>query len=165
MAALALPITELLPVVDEAKAETTQVVVCSKVQSADKLIVLRIAWKTLALRRRFADLAHRQTGLLDRLIQRDFSSFAESDMEELALLIDSLVASERDVLQQAAGLGSEIRAWWHTSLMRLQGQVEHLESIAESLHVAGNSEAATLLGIAVGQFAEKKSAVRRFAMK
>jgi hypothetical protein len=152
MATLALPINALLPAVDEANAETRQVVVCSKEEPTDKMIVVRIAWKTLVLRRRFADLAHRQTRLLNTMVQRDVSKFDRRDLAEMAVLVDKLVSGERDILQQAHQLGSEIRAWWHTSLLKLSDQVEHLESIAESFRVAADEEASALMGVAVGQF-------------
>lgn len=159
MATLALPINALLPAVDEANTKTKQVVVCSRAETNDKLIVLRIAWKTLNLRRRFASLAYRQTQLINILVQRDFSTFEVNDLKEVAGLIDRLVAGERDTLQQAHELGAEIRAWWHSSLVKLADQVEHLDSIAESLHVASDREASVLMGMAVERFTAKEKAL------
>lgn len=165
MATLALPINQLLLVADEAKAETTQVVVCSQKKSSDKLIVLQIAWKTLVLRRKFADLVHRQSRTLDCLVQRDFSTTDKQEIKNLAQKIDDLVTEERDIIRQADELGSEIRAWWHTSLVKLSEQTEHFDSIAESLHVASDSAASTLLGFAVDQFASQTTQAKHFALK
>lgn len=158
MATLALPITDLLPVVAQAEAETKQVVVCSKAETADKRVVLKIAWKTLSLRWQFIHLANRQTQLINTLVQRDFSTYAVNDLKEIAGLTDRLVDGERDMLQQAHQLGSEIRAWWHSSLVKLTDQVEHLDSIAESLHVAADPEASVLMGMAVERFTAKEKA-------
>ena len=153
MSALALPINALMPVVDNAKEQTKCVVVCSKAERADKVTVFHIAWKTLRLRGQFAKLVNQQEQLLGKLVERDFCSIPTGEIKELAGLIDNLVRDERELLEHAHQLGSEIRIWWDSSLVKLSSQVEHLDSIAESLHVASDDKASTLLGFAVEQFA------------
>jgi hypothetical protein len=153
MSTLALPICELIPVVDEAKERTKCVVVCSQAERADTVTLWLIARKTLGLRHQLAHLTRRQENLINKLLERDFSTVPVEDMRSIATSIDRLVADERDLLRCVHQLGSELRVWWNTSLEKLSTQVEHLDSIGESLHVASDDEASALLGIAVQQVA------------
>lgn len=155
MSALALPISELMPVVDQAKEQTKSVVVCSHAQRADTMVVCNIVWKTFVLKHRLADVARRQEQLIAKLLERDFSATPMDEVRSLANSIDQLVTEERELLSEAQKLGSEIRVWWNTSLVRLSGQVEHLDSIAESLHLECDDKASALLAFAVEQFAMK----------
>lgn len=153
MAALALPISELAPVVDEAKVETECVAVCSKAERADTTTMWHIVRKTYSLKRRFAQIVTRQGELIDKLVGRDFSTTPVAELSSLANSIDSLTTDERELLNLVNGLGAELRVWWATSLLRLADQVDHLESIAESLHVASDPESSLLLALAVEQMA------------
>ena len=156
MAAIALPISELEPVrieAEKAQAETECVVVCSKEERPDKGTVWHIAWKTFALRRRFSQLTIRQAKLITNLVKTNFTNGSPEQLEALATSIDELVSDEREILASANSLGSEIRAWWSTSLIALADQVEYLDSISQSLHVAADPEASLLMGLAVQQMA------------
>jgi hypothetical protein len=164
MAALALPISELTPVVVDAKEWTECVVVKSKAVVADFTNTCQIVTKTIVLRGKFSRLVTRQAKLLNSLVESDFNVSPATDLEGLAASIDELVASERELLNLANGLGSEIRVWWNASLVTLVQQVEHLELIADSLRVACDDEASTLLAVAVEQFSLQSSAAQ-FAMK
>lgn len=153
MSALALPISALIPVVDDAKEETRRVVVCSQAERPDTSILCSIAWKTMILKWRFAQLTRQQERLILKLTERDFSKLAVDDIRDIVVSLDRLVEGERDLLRQVHQLGSEIRVWWNPSLTKLAEHVEHLDSIAESLHLECDDEASALLGMAVGQFA------------
>jgi hypothetical protein len=87
MATIALPICELIPVVDEAKERTRCVVVCSQAERADTLTLWRIARKTLGLRHQFAHITRRQGHLITTLIERDFSTVPVEDMRSIATSI------------------------------------------------------------------------------
>jgi len=156
MAAIALPISALEPIrleSREAQAETECVVVCSTKEDPDTATVWHIARKTFALKWRFARLTARQDKLIAWLSTTDFSQAPASDLTELAGKLDELIETEHQILSLAHSLGSEIRAWWTKSLALLADQVEHLESIAESLHVAADAESTSLLAVALEQIA------------
>ena len=155
MSALALPIDQLLPLVNEAKQRTATVVVSSRAERANITVALQIAFKTLGLRGRLATLADKQAKFISVMTEFDFSTMPAEKMKQTAALVDDLVRDEREVLRQASELGSEIRVWWNTSLLRIAQQAEHLDSIAESLHVASDDKASALLAFAVEQFAMK----------
>jgi len=163
MAALALPISELTPVVFDAKERTKCVVTYSRAAVADFTVTCHIIGKTIGLRHRFSRLVTRQAKLLDNLVEHDFNSCSVDKLQGLAASIDQLVADERELLGYVDKLGSEIRVWWNTSLITLIGQVEHLELIADSLRVACDDEASTLLAMAVQQFSMQGA--EQFAMK
>jgi hypothetical protein len=164
MASLALPISELTPVVVDAKEWTECVVVKSKAAVADFSNTCQIISKTIVLRGKFSRLVTRQAKLLNILVESNFNASPTADLERLAASIDELVMGERELLNLANGLGSEIRVWWNASLITLVQQVAHLELIADSLRVACDDEASTLLAIAVEQFSLQGSA-EQFAMK
>jgi hypothetical protein len=152
MATLALPISELTPVVFDAKERTKCVVACSRAAVADFTVTCQILTKTVVLRTKFSRLVTRQAKLLRALVERDFNSFPAEELLVLATSIDGLVADERELLKLAGELGSEIRVWWNTSLVMLSEQVEHLDSISESLHLAADPEGTHLLALAVEEF-------------
>src|SRR5262249_21956579 len=141
------------PVVDQAKKQTKCVVVCSQRERADAITFWHIAHKTIALRHQLAHVTRLQERLINKLTERDFSTVPAVELNSIATYLDRLVATERDVLHDARQLGSELRVWWNTSLVKLSAQAEHLDSIAESLHAASDDETSALLGIAVGQVA------------
>jgi len=162
MATMTLSISELEPIrlqAEEAQAETQCVVVCSKQERPDKRTVWNIFWKTAVLRRRFSRLTMRQAKSIEWLVGMDFTRTTSgdltscSDLEKLALKLDEIVADERKILELANSLGSEIRAWWNTSLSLLADQADYLDSIAESLHVAANPECTSLLAVALQEIA------------
>jgi hypothetical protein len=155
MSAFALPINELIPMVDQAKEQTKRVVVCSRTEHPDKLILWRIAWKTLELKGKLANVASKQEQVIAKLVGFDFSTTSAEKMKHIATSIDELVADEKDLLNYASRLGVEIRYWWNTSLVKIASQVDHLASISESLHLECDDGASTLIGIAVERFAVK----------
>jgi hypothetical protein len=153
MSAMALPISELGPVVVKAKAETKRVVCYSKAETSK--LTFGVAWDTFAgvwhLRKQFSVLVEMQASLIRRLVVTDFTRFPMEELKSLATEIDDLLTDERYILAEANKLGSELRYWWTKSLLEMEQQVEHLDSIAESLHVECDPEASLLLAMAVEQ--------------
>ncbi len=151
MAALAIPISELTPVVVEAKAETRRVVCYSKADTSK--LNFGVAWDTLRwtlrARRRFATIVMKQDRLIGQFVERDFSQTPAAELHNLAVSVTELLNDERNLLSEAGKLGSEIRVWWSTSLLKLADQIEHLDSIAESLHAASDQEITALLAMSV----------------
>ena len=154
MAAIALPINTLIPVVDEARVETSRVASCSNAKTAETAVVLSIAKKTLKLRWKLAHITHVQEKSIEKLLAADFSTVPTADIKDLAEHIDKVVEGEREILRDAQNLGVPIRFWWRESLIKMAGQVEHLDSISESLHVAVDLQTSALLTIAVEHLAK-----------
>jgi hypothetical protein len=152
MAALALPFDQVMPIVREAEAQTRRVVVCSKARLATWNRVAVSASKTIALKFKFANLVHTQEDLIAKLVDFDFSAVPEDRIKHVAGCIDELIANEKDLLRDANKLGIELRVWWNTSLVRLAQQVEHLDSISESLHLEFDEQAPILMAAAIEQF-------------
>ncbi len=114
-----------------------------------------IVTKTAQLRNRYAHLVDKQERLIDALQEQDFTTCRTELMDELATSLDTLVKDERDLLEDAQRLHPGIRRWWQASLRKLSEQVEHLDSIAESLHMETDPEAMVLLSLALEQVAVK----------
>src|SRR5207302_755610 len=95
-----------------------------------------------------SELVRYQNRLIRECTKRDFSRCSAEGLGEMASSLDGIVAKEQRILSEADKLGAEIRVWWSASLDRLATQVEYLESIAESLHLAADPQATSLLGMA-----------------
>jgi hypothetical protein len=158
MATLALPIRELGQSVGRAQAETERVIGYSRARESLR-VTCQIIGKTLGLRVRFSNLAKRQDSLLQKLTDVDFARFDASAMVDLATSLDELVTGERDMLVMVESLGAEIRIWWRGSIERLTEQTDHLDSIAESLRVATDSECSALMALAMEQFSSHSEPV------
>ncbi len=166
MSALAIPINELIPFVDQAREATECVAERSRSGSADLATTLNIAYRVcFTVNYRLRKVARRQDKIITSLVHADFSAAPANKIRQLADSTAGLVQSNRDLLKDAYRLGAEIRVWWDSSLQKLADQTEHLDSIAESLYVASDVETSTLLGIAVGHFAEQPAAAAAVAGK
>jgi hypothetical protein len=156
MATMTLPIRELERSVrveaERAQAGADCVVKHSRAPRADLKATCRVAGATLGLRFLLSGLVRTQDKFISVLVERDFTECRSEDLAELAVSLDGIVSKERAVLEKASTLGAEIRIWWNTSLAKLAQQVEHLDSIAESLHLESDPEASLLLAMSVDQF-------------
>ena len=157
MATLTLPIRELEQSVrneaEKAQAETECVAMHSSAPRADFGTVCKVAARTLALKWLLSSLVRTQEKLISAYVKQDFTQCSDDTLRETAASLDRIVEKERAILNRANMLGAEIRVWWNASLVKLAEQVEHLDSIAESLHLECDDEASSLLAIAAEQFA------------
>lgn len=162
---MTLPIRELERSVqaeaDRAQAGADCVVKHSRAPRADLKATCRVAGATLGLRFLLGGLVRTQDKFISVLVERDFNQWRSQDMAELASSIDGIVSRDRALLEKANTLGAEIRVWWNASLRKLSYQADHLDSIAESLHLAADPETTQLLAMATEQVA----GVRQFAMQ
>ena len=152
MAALALPIRELEQSVGIAQVATECVIRYSRERSEEFQLICRIVGKTLSLKHQLRGLSIKQGNLLSSLIERDFTHCDPGDLTPLAASLDKLVRDDRTMLDSMYELGVEIRFCWSSSLRKLAQQVDHLDSIAESLHAAADPECSMLMAIAAEQF-------------
>jgi hypothetical protein len=149
---MALPIRDLESLVRErAKPKAVCVAKISRSRGEGFVTVCKIAGLTVGLKFVLRTIAKTQAKLITLLADYDFNACDPASLEELAKSIDKLVSDERDALDQTLQLGYELRAFW--PLDTLQAQVEHLDSIAESLHVAADPGGMALLAFAVEQVA------------
>jgi hypothetical protein len=164
MATMTLPIRELERSVrveaEKAQAGADCVVKHSRAPRADIKAACRVAGATLALKFLLSGLVHTQNKFISVLLERDFTQCRREDLTELASSLDEIVERERAILTKANTVGTEIRVWWNASLCKLSDQAEHLDSIAESLHLAADPELTHLLAMATEQVA----GVRQLAM-
>jgi hypothetical protein len=162
MATMALPIRELERSVcvsaEKARAETERVVSYSVTKRADMATVCKVAVRTVGLKWLLSGLVRHQEKLISACQQADFTRFSDEDLADLASSLQRMVAKERGLLAKANTLGAEIRGWWGESLLQLSQQVEHMDSIAESLHLECDPEASLLLAMAVEQFSSEEVA-------
>jgi hypothetical protein len=148
MATMALPITELGPMVVEARADAKSVVCYSKAAVADFSVWWHVKAGTFRLRKRFSALSLKQGKFIQTLLEQNLSEGSPDDLTKLATSLDELVTSERVLLDMSYSLGSEIRFWWDKSLAKLSEQVEHLDSVIESLRLAADLEGTALMAMA-----------------
>ena len=114
-----------------------------------------IVTKTAQLRGRYAHLVGKQEKLINALVDQDFTACNDQLTSQLASSLDDLVRNERDLLDDAQRLHPGIRRWWQSSLGKLAEQVEHLDSIAMSLHSSADPECESLFALALEQMAVK----------
>jgi len=156
MATLALPISQLEQCVRidtvKAKAAVRFVQVRSKGKE-DLKIVLQIVGATIGFKRRLSRLGKKQERLINALVDHDFAHWQIEDISKLASSIDDIVIRQREIFDDIQSLGSEIRIWWSASLARLSAQMEHLDSIAASLHSSADPDCEALLALAIEQIA------------
>ena len=168
MATMALPIRELELSVsvgtDKARAETECVVFYSRARVISPSIGVRIKLGLTASLLKW--LLHRLAGSQGMLIRAyqaiDFTSCSNQEITRVAKSLDGVVESGRSTLDRLQTLGPRAHAWLGSSLLAQLGQqIEHLDSIAESLHLAADAEGTALMAMAVEEF----SAVSELAIQ
>jgi hypothetical protein len=156
MATLAIPFRELERSVfvnaEKARSQAERVVRYSVSVHADLATTCKVALGVVCLKWLLGGLVRHQSKLISEYQDFDFNHCTDNQLIELATSLEEIIRNERAMLTKANSLGSEVRVWWGESLLRLSEQVDHLESIADSLRVASSDEASTLLAMAVEQF-------------
>jgi hypothetical protein len=159
MASAALPIFELERSVrveaNRAKAETDCVIQCSRERNENLRLIGRLISKIFSTKWRLANMAKRQQEFIDALVKLDFTTMSQADLKGMASALNEEVQLQREILEAISELGAEIRIWWSASIRKLTEQVEHLDSIAESLHLAADPEGLALLSLAAEQVASR----------
>jgi hypothetical protein len=134
----------------QARWETRSVVERSKsTERVDIGLLSQAAYQTLTLKYTLYRLSSRQEAVIEKLINTDFTAQPKEKTGDIAARIDELVSYEREVLENAQKLGMVTRFLWDTQLIKLGSQVEHLDSISESLHVALDDKTTALMAIAL----------------
>lgn len=169
MATMALPIRELELSVcvgtEKARAETECVVFYSKAR-ADRpssiALTVKLGFYVSLLRFLLASLARSQRTLIRLYQKADFSRYSNEEIVRVAKSLDRIVERGRPILGKLHILGPRAHALLGAAVLaQLAEQLEHLDSIAESLHVAADEGATALMAIAVEEF----SAVRELAIQ
>ncbi|HXB72541.1 MAG TPA: hypothetical protein VNY05_30165 [Candidatus Acidoferrales bacterium] len=149
---------DLIPSISLIREETRGVIGYSRVQVPSVSDVLNIAYRTLKMRKKWQRLVTRQSATLQMLMTMDFTKGGSSRLKEIAESIEGAVTSGRELLAEANQLGAEIRFWWRSPLRQFAQQIEHFDSIAESLRLECEPEVTMLLARAASHIvAEPRS--------
>jgi hypothetical protein len=158
MATMALPIRELELSVcvgtDKARAETECVAFYSRARAISPGINLTIKLSLTAalLRWLLRRLVNSQRMLIKAYQRIDFTHCTDEEIAKIAKFLAGLVERGQAILAMLDTLGPRAHAWFGPSMSQLREQLEHLDSIAESLHLAIDDEATALLAMAVEEF-------------
>jgi hypothetical protein len=147
---------ELRPPVYRIQRETERVVAYSRAEAPRIKDVLRIVQGIVRIKLMFRDAVSNQSKLLMRLTSFDFTTIGPNDIQGLASEIEGMVATGRYILSETDKLGSEIRIWWRPHLTAFAEQIEHFDSISESLRMECDSEATLLLAVAASGVGPKR---------
>jgi len=159
MATMALPIRELELSVcvgtEKARAKTECVVFYSKAR-ADRpsvSLTLKLAFYVALLRWLLKSLVKSQRAMIRLYQMTDFTCYRNEEIVRVAKSLDRVVERGRPILDKLQLLGPRAHALLGATVQaQLAEQLEHLDSIAESLHVAADEEATALLAMAVEEF-------------
>lgn len=111
-------------------------------------LVVRVIWKTAFLNFAFSRAIAKQDKLIDSINSPHTQNFSAEQLDKLAARIEHLVSLNDDLLVTAAPRTREFKPWMDM-LAQIRVQRDTLESIAESLHSALDSEHQTLLITAI----------------
>jgi hypothetical protein len=159
MATMALPVRELELSVcvgtEKARAETECVVFYSQARAIhpSMAMTLKLGFTASLLKFLLHGLVRHQKLLISTYQHIDFTRFSSKEISRVATSLDAMVEKGRQVLEKLATFGPRGQAWWASSVPQLTDQLDHMESIAQSLHIAADPEASLLLGLTVQQMA------------
>jgi hypothetical protein len=159
MATMALPIRELELSVsvgsEKARAESECVVFYSQARAVQPgiSVTLKLVFTAGILKFLLYGLTRHQKLLISAYQHVDFTRLSIKEISRVATSLDEAVENGRQVLHKLTMFGPRGQAVWASSIPQLTDQLDHLESIAQSLHVAADPEASLLLGLAVQQMA------------
>lgn len=137
----------------ETRKETGRVIEHSRKQAPRGSDVLYIVRGIFSIRRKWGRLVSDQSKSIQVLTAFDFTKKAINEIEELAESIESVVKCGRELLAETNGLGAEIRFWWRRPMQEFAEQIEHLDSIAESLRLECEPDVVMLLASAISNIA------------
>lgn len=159
MATMALPIRELELSVcvgtDKARAETECVVFYSQARANRPSLglTLKLAFYVALLKFLLASLVRSQRTMIKLYQEIDFTRYSNEEIVRVTKSLDRVVERGRPIVGKLQTLGPRAHALLGTAVLaQLAEQLEHLDSIAESLHIAADEEATALMAMAVEEF-------------
>ena len=151
-------IDQLLPYyvsqIRDTREATERVIRYSKARSPSLSDLFNIFRGVITISIKWQRLTDRQCEILQRLTAFDFVNSGQDELLGVVEAIDMAVTNGRDLLSDVNTLGSEIRIWWQRPMLKFAEQVEHLDSIAESLRIECDPEASLLLASAVSSIGD-----------
>jgi|ERR1017187_9179747 hypothetical protein len=151
-------IDQLLPYyvsqIRDTREATERVIRYSKARSPSLSDLFNIFRGVITISIKWQRLTDRQCEILQRLTAFDFINSGQDELLGVVEAIDMAVTNGRDLLSDVNTLGSEIRIWWQRPMLKFAEQVEHLDSIAESLRIECDPEASLLLASAVSSIGD-----------
>jgi len=158
MATMALPIRELELSVcvgtEKARAETDCVAFYSRARviSPSISVTIKLSLTAALLQWLLRRLIGSQRMLIKAYQRIDFAHCTDEEIARIATSLSGLVERGRSILTKLDSLGPRAHAWFGAVMSQLGEQLEHLDSIAESLHLAMDDEETALLAMAVEEF-------------
>lgn len=149
MAAHALPIFSLTADVKMRVASAEKV--CAQARErrghSDAVAALRMRFAAFAINKRFAKVSDSQERLIRSFKEKGktLESLPLSEIESVASGLDVLIALTRETTQCAQPLAGQWSQHLRQTLSRVSERNGHLESIAESLHMAADPDCGLLL--------------------
>jgi len=159
MATMALPIRELELSVcvgtDKARAEMECVAFYSQARAIRPSIgvTFKLACTAAFMKLLLTSLARHQRLLISAYQKIDFTRYSNEEILRAAASLERIVEKGQPIVAKLGALGPRAQKWWGSSLFQLSEQLDHFESIANSLRVAADPEASLLMGLAVQQMA------------
>jgi len=137
----------------KARAETESVVFYSQERSAHPVqMTFKLGLTALFLRFALANLTHNQKQLIRAYQDADFTRCSDEELLKKATSLQKISQRGRTVLCMLNSLGRS-KKFCAAYLPQLEDQVEHFQSISDSLRIAADTEASLLMGFAVEQMA------------
>jgi hypothetical protein len=104
--------------------------------------------KTGEVNRKFKYLVETQQKTIDLLVQKDFNSSSREDISSIAQSLDSIIVQNQELLKELHQAPSLLLRIWRSYIRSVESQVQYMDSIAESLHIAADPEATALMALA-----------------
>jgi hypothetical protein len=120
-------------------------------------MTFKLAFTTLALEFLLRSLARHQRLLISAYQRVDFTHSTDEEIVRVARSLDKIVATARPVLDKLQTLGSRTLARWQPTIRELSAQVDHMDSMAGSLHLECDHEASLLLAVAAAEFSNSQT--------
>lgn len=156
---MALPVRELELAVcvgtEKARAETECVVFYAHARADRPSIglTIKLSFYLALLKWLLARLAGSQRTMIRLYQSTDFTCYSNEEIVRVAKSLDRIVERGREILSKLETLGPRAHTCLGAAVLaQLAEQLEHLDSIAESLHIAADEETTALMAIAVEEF-------------
>jgi hypothetical protein len=167
MATMTLPIRELeLSVcvgVEKARAETECVAFYSQYRTTSFSMALKLGLTTAFLKWLLSRIARKQGQLISAYQSTDFTVLRNDEIARMAKCLEDIVDKGRPVLGRLTTFGPRAQTVWGHKVTQLSGQLDYLESIAQSLRMECDAEVSTLLAAAIEKMAATEAAQQHLA--
>jgi mevalonate kinase len=111
-------------------------------------LFFEVVQKTGDVNQKFRHLVETQQKTIDLLVQKDFNALRVEDISSVAQSLDGIIEQNQELLKELHQGPSLLMRLWRSYIRSIKSQVQYMDSIAESLHVAADPEATALMALA-----------------